>query len=229
MAQSSEVSTTRGQRFLLWAVAILMLFGTIGSFAMIVVANSNNQTDRARYQELMTQYQQEYADYEAKASEQAAQLSKTYFPIFSPHAARAGVFDKGGVEELKVEDIVIGEGEALTSESTFTAYYIGWNPDGKVFDQSIDGDSLKAPYTAAPGMVIEGWTKGVDGMKVGGIRELTIPSDLAYGESGQGTDIPPNTPLKFVIMTIQKPEEITPPTMSDELYSLYAKIQAGSI
>jgi len=229
MAQSSEVSTTKAQRFLLWTVAILMLVGTIGSFAMIVIANSNNKSDRARYQDLMSQYQKEYADYQTKVSEQATELSEKYFSIFSPYATRVGVFDKGSVEDLKTEDIVIGDGEDLTSDSSFTAYYIGWNPDGKIFDQSIDGNSLKAPYTATPGMVIDGWTKGVDGMKVGGIRELTIPSDLAYGASGQGADIQPNTPLKFVIMTIEKPEEIAPPEMSDELYDLYSKIQSGSI
>lgn len=61
-------------------------------------------------------------------------------------------------------------------------YYIGWNPDGKIFDQSIDGETLKSPLSldgVGASDVIVGWKKGLLGMKVGGVRELTIPS--GYG------------------------------------------------
>lgn len=67
-------------------------------------------------------------------------------------------------------------------------YYIGWNPDGiKIFDQSIDGETLKSPLSldgVGVSDVIVGW-KGLLGMKVGGVRELTIPSDMAYGATAR--------------------------------------------
>ena len=55
-------------------------------------------------------------------------------------------------------------------------------------------------------------------MKVGGVRELTIPSDMAYGETGSGEDIPANTPLKFVVMAIPPVEEIPLPQILKDYY-----------
>ena len=221
---SSETSTSRSQRIFLWIVALLMVVGTIGSFGMIVVANENDQRDQARISELEAEYQVEYDAYQAKQAAQAAELSEKYYPIFEPYSSRAGVFNKGNVTELTTTDLVVGDGETITSESSFSAYYIGWNPDGTIFDQSINDGSLNAPLFVSPGTVIEGWTEGVDGMKVGGVRELTIPADKAYGETGNGDDIPANSPLKFIIMIISTPEEITMPDIPEELIRYY---QAG--
>lgn len=82
------------------------------------------------------------------------------------------------------------------------AFYIGWNPKGKVFESSIKGESLSRPLDVTPGYLLSGWYSGVDGMKMGGVREITLPSDLAYGETGKGDDIPPNTPIKFIVLAI---------------------------
>lgn len=73
--------------------------------------------------------------------------------------------------------------------------------------------------------MIKGWSQGVIGMKIGGVRELTIPYDLAYGETGSGDKIPANTPLKFVIMLIEQPETIVQPEPSDELVKYYQQTQ----
>lgn len=216
-----ETSTTRGQRITLWFIAILMLVGTVGSFAMMVIANENDQKDQAKANEMKAAYQAEYQDYQDKLGVQAKQLSDKYYSQFSKYSSNVKAFDKNSVKELSKKDLLVGKGEKITSESSFYAYYIGWNPEGTIFDQSIKGDSLKMPYEVTPGMVIQGWTEGVDGMRVGGVRELTIPSDLAYGESGSGDNIPPNTPLKFIIMIIPSPEKIEEPSMSDELIRYY--------
>lgn len=216
-----ETSTTRGQRITLWFIAILMLVGTVGSFAMMVIANENDQKDQAKANEMKAAYQAEYQDYQDKLGVQAKQLSDKYYSQFSKYSSNVKAFDKNSVKELSKKDLLVGKGEKITSESSFYAYYIGWNPEGTIFDQSIEGDSLKMPYEVTPGMVIQGWTEGVDGMRVGGVRELTIPSDLAYGESGSGDNIPPNTPLKFIIMIIPSPEKIEEPSMSDELIRYY--------
>ncbi len=215
------MAASKGQRIGIWIIAGFMAIGTIGSFAIIVLANQNNMTDQARLEELTSQYQEDYEAYQAKVDAQAAELSAQYFDTFNQYASLPASFDAASVTELQKEDLVVGDGADLTSDSTFTAYYIGWTPDGNVFDSSIDGDSLKAPITVTPGSVIEGWTLGVDGMKVGGVRVLTIPSDQAYGEAGSGDSIPANTPLKFVMMTIPTPEEIPAPTMPQELINYY--------
>jgi FKBP-type peptidyl-prolyl cis-trans isomerase FkpA len=215
------VAATKGQRIGIWIIAAFMLVGTIGSFLAIILANKNQGTDQARLTAETAEYQKEYTAYQAKVSAQAAELSKQYFDTLNQYASRPAAFDAASVTELKTEDLVVGTGDEIKSDSSFTAYYIGWNPTGKVFDQSIDGSSLKAPFNVTPGGVIEGWTKGAVGMKVGGIRELTIPADLAYGEAGSGADIPANTPIKFVVMIIPTPEEIPVPPMSAELQKYY--------
>lgn len=198
------MATTKTQRIGIWIIAVFMGIGTVGSFAIIVLANSNGQKDQARINQLTQEYQ-------AKVSAQTKELSDKYYPTLSQYATRPAVFDKDGVKELGKEDLVVGTGDAITTESSFTAYYIGWTPDGKVFDSSLGDGTLKDPLSVAPGGVIKGWTQGVDGMKVGGIRELTLPSDLAYGETGSGDSIPPNTPLKFIVFIIPTPEQIEVP------------------
>lgn len=206
------MAATRGQRIGIWIIAAFMAIGTVGSFAIIVLANQNQQTDQARINSLT-------AEYQAKVAAQATELSAKYFDTFNQFASRVGTFDAASVTELKTEDLAEGDGETLTTESSFTAYYLGWTPDGKIFDGSIDGTSLKAPFTVQPGQVIEGWTNGVVGMKVGGVREITIPSEQAYGATGSGESIAPNTPLKFVIMVIPTPETVAVP---QELQNYYA-------
>ena len=217
------MAASRGQRIGIWIIAAFMLVGTVGSFIAIVLANQNAGVDQARIDEQTAQYQKDYTAYQEKVAAQAAQLSGVYYGTFSQYASRPAAFDAASVKELKTEDIVVGTGADVTATSSFTAYYIGWNPTGKVFDQSIEGTALKAPFTASPGGVIAGWTAGAAGMKVGGVRELTIPSDQAYGAAGSGDDIPANTPLKFILMIIPTPETIEQPEMPQELINYYTK------
>jgi len=217
------MATTKTQRIGIWIIALFMAIGTVGSFAIIALANENQQTDQKRVNELNAQYQKDTQEYQAKVAAQAAELSGQYYETFKPYESRPVTFDADAVKELKTEDIVVGDGETLTSESTFTAYYIGWTPDANMFDSSFtEGEAvLKAPIEAAPGGVIKGWTDGVAGMKVGGIRELTIPSELGYGATGSGESIKPNTPLKFIIMVIPTPEKIAEPVVPQELINYY--------
>lgn len=217
------MATAKAQRIGIWVIVVFMVVGTIGSFAMIALANKNDAVDTARYQALEEQYKKEYEAYQAKKSAQDTKLSEKYFAPFSQYKDTPAAFDADAVKELAKEDLIVGEGDELTKESTFHAYYLGWTPDGKVFDGSIDGEALKAPFEVAPGSVISGWTEGVVGMKLGGVRLLTLPSDMAYGENGSGESIPPNTPLKFIIMAIPSPEAIVAPEMPEALYKYYQK------
>ena len=104
-----------------------------------------------------------------------------------------------------------GDGAEVKNDTKFSVYYIGWNAKGEVFDQSIADGKLKAPLNLdgpANMLVIQGWKEGLVGMKIGGVRELTIPADKAYGKQSQGDKIPTNSPLKFVVMAIERPAEI---------------------
>lgn len=219
------MAATRGQRIGIWTIAIFMLVGSVGSFVAIVLANGNQQSDQDRAKVAYAEYQAEAKVYQTKVDAQGAELSKKYFDTFNQFASRPAAFDAAGVTELKTNDIIVGTGDDITADSSFTAYYIGWNPTGKVFDGSInaEGTALKAPYAVKPGSVIEGWSKGAVGMKVSGIRELTIPSNLAYKDQAKGEDIPANTPLKFIVMIIPTPETIPQPQPSAKLIEYYNK------
>ncbi|MGK5086572.1 FKBP-type peptidyl-prolyl cis-trans isomerase [Bdellovibrionota bacterium FG-2] len=98
--------------------------------------------------------------------------------------------------ELKSEDLKVGTGAEAVAGKTVSVHYTGWLTDGKKFDSSLDH---KEPFkfSLGAGQVIQGWDKGVVGMKVGGKRKLTIPSELGYGEQGAGGVIPPNATLVF--------------------------------
>ena len=97
---------------------------------------------------------------------------------------------------LKYVDQVVGTGDAAVAGKTASVHYTGWLENGKKFDSSVDrGQPFSFPLGA--GRVIKGWDEGVEGMKVGGKRKLTIPSELGYGPRGAGGVIPPNATLIF--------------------------------
>lgn len=102
------------------------------------------------------------------------------------------------VTELKVNDLKPGDGVVAENGKKVLVHYTGWLTDGKKFDSSLDrGTPLS--FQLGAGQVIKGWEQGVAGMKVGGKRKLTIPPQLAYGEQGAGSVIPPNSTLVFEV------------------------------
>lgn len=97
---------------------------------------------------------------------------------------------------LKYVDQAVGTGDVAVVGKNVSVHYTGWLENGKKFDSSVDrGQPFSFPLGA--GRVIKGWDEGVQGMKVGGKRKLTIPSDLGYGSRGAGGVIPPNATLIF--------------------------------
>lgn len=220
------MATRKSQRIAIWVIAITMLVGTIGGFAAMIVAPGNEAKDLARFEAEQAKYSKEYEKYSEKIAQQGDELSNKYYEEFSRYAKSVSEFDPGSVDELNKQDLKVGDGAEITDDKTFAAYYIGWTPKGEIFDQSIEGDKLKPPFVIeklADGGVIEGWQEGLLGMKIGGVRELTIPSEMAYGEQGSGETIPPNTPLKFIVMAIERPEKISEPEMSEYLSKEYQR------
>lgn len=97
---------------------------------------------------------------------------------------------------LKYVDKVVGAGAQPKTGQTVRVHYTGWLTDGKKFDSSVDrGQPFE--FVIGVGQVIKGWDEGVSTMKVGSKRKLIIPSNLAYGKTGAGNSIPPDSTLVF--------------------------------
>ena len=99
---------------------------------------------------------------------------------------------------LIIDDTVTGEGAEAKAGQFVTVHYTGWLTDGRKFDSSKDRND-PFQFSLGRGMVIRGWDEGVQGMKVGGTRKLTIPPELGYGAYGAGGVIPPNATLVFEV------------------------------
>ena len=106
---------------------------------------------------------------------------------------------------LQIDDLSVGTGEEARAGQRVRVHYTGWLYDptadksrGKKFDSSKDRGQPFA-FELGAGMVIRGWDEGVQGMKVGGTRVLTIPAELGYGARGAGGVIPPNATLVFEV------------------------------
>jgi FKBP-type peptidyl-prolyl cis-trans isomerase len=99
---------------------------------------------------------------------------------------------------LQIEDMTEGTGAEAKAGHQVRVHYTGWLTDGKKFDSSRDRGQPFG-FKLGGGQVIRGWDEGVSGMKVGGLRKLTIPPELGYGARGAGGVIPPNATLVFEV------------------------------
>ena len=120
--------------------------------------------------------------------------------------------------ELKIEDILVGAGEAAKAGDVVSVHYTGWLADGTKFDSSLDrGEPIEFPL--GMGMVIPGWENGLEGLRVGGKRKLVIPPELGYGKSGAGDVIPPDATLVFEVelMGVRKFKLPQPPEDEGDL------------
>ncbi|MBS1230604.1 MAG: FKBP-type peptidyl-prolyl cis-trans isomerase [Proteobacteria bacterium] len=99
---------------------------------------------------------------------------------------------------LQIEEVRLGDGDSAASGQFVSVHYTGWLTDGTKFDSSKDRNE---PFDFPLGQrnVIAGWDEGVQGMRVGGVRKLTIPPQLGYGARGAGGVIPPNATLVFEV------------------------------
>tara|TARA_B100001250_G_C19667966_1_gene730152 strand:+ start:689 stop:1027 length:339 start_codon:yes stop_codon:yes gene_type:complete len=104
---------------------------------------------------------------------------------------------------LIIEDIIVGDGVEAKDYNKVVVNYTGKLEDGSVFDSSLNPGRSPFTFTLGAGSVIKGWDLGLKDMKVGGKRKLIIPSDLAYGENGAGSAVPPNATLIFEVELLE--------------------------
>jgi len=123
-------------------------------------------------------------------------------PTLAAPAAPAPSASAATVTALQKEDVKVGKGPAAKAGDTVRVHYTGTLLNGNKFDSSRDRNEPFELKLGA-GMVIKGWDEGIPGMKVGGRRKLTIPSDMAYGKSGHPPVIPPDSPLVFDVELIE--------------------------
>ena len=227
MIANQDLHTSPRQRIVIVFIALLMLLSTFALYASIVLSSNGSSSsaetsaltaeEEARYQELLAEYQD-------KVNAQASELSSKYFDEFATFKSRVKSFNAADVTDVTWTDLKVGDGEEVNSEDfvEYSAYYIGWLSDETVFDSSFDDASkptaLNSPLAGTTEM-IQGWKDGIKGMKIGGVREISIPSALGYGDQDQGS-IPANSPLRFVVMLVPRVDEVEVP---DELNNLYLK------
>lgn len=219
-----SLKTTRWQRIGILIIAILLLGGTVFAYLFIFMGSSSSDTSN---DELIADLTEQYDAKAAELEAAAAPLSDQYFDDFSGYLSEVKAYNAASAEAevLGVKDLKTGTGKTLEEGDTdYFAYYIGWCADGSIFDSSFDDTenptALNVPLDASVGL-IEGWNQGVIGMKLGGVRQLTISGDLAYGDT-QEICGGYNSPLKFIILAIEKDEDIA--ALNSELDDLYLQL-----
>jgi FKBP-type peptidyl-prolyl cis-trans isomerases 1 len=219
---SLQTGTPAWQRYSIWVILILTVVSTVALYVSSFLQTESNSEAQKKQSQVLKKYQ----DYRKKVEEQAKELSAKYYDSFKEYEKAPVAFNAASVKELTKKDLKEGNGEEFTDSTTkFQAYYIGWKPDGTVFDGSFENGRLKSPVVfrkeGKKWGLIEGWSEGLKGMKVGGIRELSIPADKAYGAQGSvnqedsSKTIGPNTPLKFIVMLIPEFQEIPQPSLEE--------------
>jgi FKBP-type peptidyl-prolyl cis-trans isomerase FkpA len=106
-----------------------------------------------------------------------------------------------GATSITIEEITIGTGAVAVVGDTVTVHYVGTFLNGTVFDSSVARGTPLDPFRLGSGAVIPGFDQGVQGMRVGGQRRVTVPPSLAYGSQGSGP-VPPNTTIRFDIQLL---------------------------
>ena len=223
--EEKELKTSPKQRFFIILIAVLMLGSIIASYAAIVVSGSKggaaeetSKIDDAKVKE----YEEAYNKIQAEFTE----ATKDDYKAFSKYQSEVKAYNEEAANEGegKTRDLAKGSGDKV-SEDNYLAYYVGWCADESIFDSSYDDNKKPTGFAKIldPSLgMIEGWTQGVKGMRIGGVREITIPGKLAYGDSMEICG-GKNKPLKFIVMAVENTKERK--ELSDKLDDAYMRYQ----
>lgn len=187
------MATRTSQRIGIWIIAIVMSVGTLGAFFAPILTNNNAAKEAAEQQKLIEEYQKQMAVCPNVEEAPTAKVSP------SPTPPQAPVLED--VPELKTVDITTGDGATVKPGDCVELFFHGTlAKDGKAF---AGGDNYTSgvPYRSATTGFVTGFGEGLVGMKVGGERQIFIPSDKAYGAQANG-EIPANSDLVFAVKLV---------------------------
>jgi FKBP-type peptidyl-prolyl cis-trans isomerase len=194
------MATSTGQRVVAFFLAGLFLMSTLGATAYVIWQINHDEGG------IVNETADQKAAAEALAKQQSQDQTKANtcgqgtFDAVQPRTTPTIVKNSGAITELKTVDVKIGSGEEVQAGDCVAALYYGTlASDGKFFDGNY---STGKPIEFSLGGVIAGWSEGIPGMKVGGVRRLLIPSAKGYGAQGSGQTIPPNSDLIFEVEII---------------------------
>ena len=229
--EEKELKTSAKQRIIIGAIAVILVGSFIASYAAIIINGSKGKSggDSGVDSEKIAAYQ---AVYEEKLAE-FNELTKSDFDKFVAYRSEVKAYNETSANEggLQTKDLLVGNGRTLKEGDTdYLAYYVGWCADETVFDSSFDNASNPKAFNKALDAslgLIEGWNAGVVGMKLGGVRRLTIPGERAYGENMEicgGY----NKPLRFLVMVVAKEDPLkTAAAAVDTAYMKWIYAQYG--
>lgn len=223
-----ELKTSPKQRFFIILIAVIMVGSIVASYAAIVLngSSSNAGADTAAKVD-----EAKIAEYEEKYEEKVKEFSaatKGDFDKFIGYKSEIKAYNEAAANEggVQTRDLKAGSGaEVVTEDANYLAYYVGWCADETVFDSSFDNNNSPTAFAKVldPSLgMIEGWNTGVEGMKIGGVREITVPANLAYGDTMEICG-GKNKPLKFMVMAVAKADPLK--TMAEELDEAYMRLQ----
>ena len=222
--EEKELKTSTKQRIFIGLIAVVMLGSVIAGYVAIVLSGNNSSSENEIDQAMIERYSVEYNTKLAEFHETAA----SDFATFKEYMGEVRTYDEDAANEggVKSRDLLEGTGKTLEEGDTnYLAYYVGFCADGSVFDSSLDNTSEPTAFNkaldASLGM-IEGWNAGVVGMKLGGVRKITIPGELAYGDKMEicgGF----NKPLRFLVMAVANEDPLK--TVASEVDKAYMKLQ----
>jgi FKBP-type peptidyl-prolyl cis-trans isomerase len=193
----------KGQRFVIFMIIGVFLISIIG-ISLVAIGGGESASDEEVAQQLQEQADAQAAQIESQELLEQQQQACGQLPQQQGLSAIAiPDFDlpEGDVTELSTVDLEEGTGDTVQAGDCIIANYHGVTADtGEVFDSSFErGGPARFPLTG----VIQGWQQAIPGMKEGGTRVLTIPSELAYGEFGSAPVIGPNEDLVFVVTIVE--------------------------
>ena len=224
--EEKELKTSTGQRVAIAIIAFIMLGSIIASYAAIIIGNSSksDSSEKKLSDERMAYYQDGYNEKLATFKE----VTKNDYATFSPYISEVKAYNEKAANEggVQIRDLKAGSGRVLEEkDGDYLAYYIGWCADETIFDSSLDDKTSPKAFSKALDVsvgMIEGWYQGAQGMKLGGVREITIPGELAYGDKSEicgGY----NKPLRFLVMAVPADDPLK--TAAKELDTAYMALQ----
>ena len=221
-----ELKTSPKQRIFIILIAIIMVGSIIASYAAIVINGSKGAAGSTEAGQIDDSKVAEYESAYNEKLDEFKKASKSDYDEFIGFKSELKAFNEASANEagVEVKDLKEGTGSEV-SDDNYLAYYVGWCADESVFDSSFDNNDNPTAFSKildpSAGM-IEGWNEGVKGMKLGGIRRITMPGEMAYGDSMEicgGY----NKPLRFMVMAIPKEEPMK--SMAAELDDAYMRVQ----